>query len=103
MKPYRLCLENLENRVLLAGDVSATLRGGSINISGDGQDNAVVVTQIQNDYAVVGINTRITNSDFSESINGIDVDIKLFDQGQVKKDIVARLRGGDDGERMPDG
>ena len=51
----RMAVEQLEGRSLLAGVVSAFVSGGSLIITGDNSDNAVVVQdQGDGNYAVTG-------------------------------------------------
>ena len=87
-------LESLERRQMLAGSVTASVAGGSLVVSGDGQDNAVVISQYNDQLAVVGLNTEIAEADISDTILGVDVSIKFLDG--VTKDVNVLLRGGDD-------
>ena len=89
-----LSLESLEDRYMLAGDVSVDVSGGSLEIEGDDQDNIIFVTQINDNFAVIGIDTNIEDADFSTSIFGIDIDAKLV--SGVDKNVEVALKGGDD-------
>ncbi len=89
-----LAVDPLEERKMLAGDVTTTLAGGSLTISGDGQDNLLVAFQVNGDLALVGIDTAIADADESLSILGVDIDVKLI--SGITKDVTAILRGGDD-------
>jgi hypothetical protein len=54
-KSRKLGVENLENRALLAGNVSVSVEGSVLKIVGDGQANGVSVQQLdQNKFFVTG-------------------------------------------------
>ncbi len=85
--PRRLRLESLENRTLLAGDVAVALDGGgNLNITGDVEDNSIVITDsfVPGQVAVWGVATRTNGTLFPSFVNG------------VTGDIVANMHGGND-------
>ena len=63
----RLGVESLEDRRLLAGNISATFYGGNLVLRGDAADNAIIVSQpAPNQVTLVGK----TNSSSTTTING---------------------------------
>ncbi len=63
----RLGVENLEDRRLLAGNITATFLGGSLVLRGDAADNAITVSQpAPNKVTLIGK----TNSGSATTING---------------------------------
>lgn len=87
-------VDNLEQRRMLAGEVTTTLAGGSLTISGDGQDNILAAAQVNGSLALIGVDTTIADADVNTDFMGIDLSIKLI--GGITKDVTAILRGGDD-------
>lgn len=92
--PLEFDIENLETRRLLAGNLTTTLAGGSLTISGDSQDNIVAVVELNSGHAVIGFDTAIADADYSTNVLGVDIDVKLIEG--ITKDVTAILRGGDD-------
>lgn len=85
-KNYRLHLELLEDRRLLAGNVSAAMSGGNLVIDGDNAANRISV-----ESAGTG---KIAVRGFQTQINGVPGGIKVFTG--VTGDIQIQLDGGDD-------
>lgn len=87
-----LRVEALERRAMLAGNVTVSVSGGTLNIRGDGEDNAVFITEVEEGvYAVVGFDDL---SGSPTSINGVSNGELVF--GGVTRDINIDLKGGDD-------
>src|SRR6476646_6282625 len=83
-----LFLEGLEQRAMLAGDVTAVVRGGTWFIRGDNSDNAVVIQQTgSQQFTVVG-------ADADTTVNGQVVGTE-FTADRVRN-FEIDLRGGDD-------
>src|SRR5262245_16851262 len=83
-----LHVEQLERRAMLAGNVSASVSGGSLIIRGDNADNGVVISQTgPGSYLVTGIDTAggptTINGDPDATFTGVtgsfDVDLKKGD------------------------
>lgn len=88
MKPkrFQLCLERLEDRRLLAGNVTATVSAGNLVVSGDNLANRISIESAgENRIAVRGFNTQI---------NGVPNAARVF--SGVTGDISVQLRDGDD-------
>lgn len=84
----RLALESLEGRSLLAGDVLATLSSGSLILTGDSDDNSIVITADANDPGRV----TLSSGDGTTTING-----SLADQEfTFAVDLRASMKAGDD-------
>ena len=92
----RLFLEGLESRAMLAGNVTASVSGGSLILRGDSLGNDVAVTWIApNRYQVTGVGTTINGG-------------AGFIASGVRNNIDIDLRGGDDtltvtGSALPTG
>jgi hypothetical protein len=83
----RLWAEQLEPRTMLAGNVTASVRGGTLFVRGDSNDNQVGIVQLDSDtYAVVGV--------AGTSVNGQVDGIFVTDRPVVH--ITADLGAGDD-------
>ena len=87
--------ERLEPRLMLSGNVIATIVGGDILIQGDELDNDVSIELVDDDIMLVGDNDT--------TINGSSNNFLLFQGSQVDGDIKAFLRGGDDSFAIQDG
>ncbi len=90
-----LKLESLESRQLMAGDVAAVFSRGTLFITGDDLDNAVLVTKVGSQVQVVGV----PDANFENTIiNGEPVDANnfstLFFSGV--KNINFNMNGGND-------
>jgi len=81
----KLVVESLENRTLLAGNVTASLSGGSLYVTGDDQSNTISVESIG------AGNVQVRG--FGTSVNGSPDAIKTF---SVPGSIVIRMNDGDD-------
>lgn len=81
-------VESLERRMLLSGNVLATLVNGTLNIAGDDAANVIVVTQAgtkQHQLRISGANgTSINNQSGSVILNGIT------------RGVIIRMAGGAD-------
>src|SRR4051812_3797199 len=87
-RPRPLFVEGLEQRAMLAGDVSAVVRGGTLFVRGDNNDNAVVIQQTgAQRFTVVG-------ADADTTINGQDAGME-FTANRVRNFDID-LGGGDD-------
>jgi hypothetical protein len=86
-KRYKLAVESLERRDLMAGNVSVQLRGGALSIVGDDQDNAVLISQ-----PTAGQIT-VAPANASTTINGASKPVTHQILGQ---DVRIQSRGGND-------
>ena len=70
----RLGIERLEDRSLMAGNVTAAVQGGFLVITGDAADNGVTVDYIQatNSYQVIG---TTPSGGTATTINGLDTTV----------------------------
>jgi hypothetical protein len=103
----RPTFEPLESRQLLAGNVTAVLDGGDLDIRGDNLGNRISVTQIgPGTYRVTGIGTTVNGGAGPVDIAGVtdDVDIRLGDgddavlvfSAEIPDELEIRTRGGND-------
>lgn len=92
----RLSVERLEDRSLMAGNVTAAVTGGVLVITGDASDNGVTVDYIQanNSYQVIGTSQGGTNT----TINSLDTSVAGNEQifANVTKGIKITLNAGND-------
>ncbi len=82
----RLRGEQLENRLLLDGNVSATLSGSTLRMRGDDAANMIAIMPSGTESGVIevlGLNTQVNGQDTPGEFRGV-------------KSIVVELRGGDD-------
>ena len=94
-----LCLEHLERRAMLAGDVTAFRSGDTLIIRGDNQDNAIAIVETDNGgVAVVGLSsdgspTEVNNDAFDVffGIDRIEVDLRRGDDTVAVGNDVAEL------------
>ncbi len=88
----RLNLESLESRLLLSGNVQASLDDGTLSIVGDAADNGVLVTTVYD--ATYGTGLRVEGIDYSgaTTVNGNAAPADFF--GVVNLDV--DLQDGDD-------
>jgi hypothetical protein len=65
----RLSVERLEDRALMAGNVTASVQRGVLVITGDASDNAITVNWVQkNTYQVLSAEANSANT----TVNGVD-------------------------------
>ncbi|ADB14799.1 hypothetical protein Psta_0103 [Pirellula staleyi DSM 6068] len=84
----KLMFQNLEARSMMAGDVTAAVVGGDLVLTGDNQDNAIVVKQfLGNQFLVAGLNADGSPT----TINGQANQLFTFNG-----DLRVQLNGGDD-------
>lgn len=110
----KLFLEPLERREVMAGTVTGSVIGGSLYLTGDSNDNFIVVTQQGNgSYAVSGVDfsqTGLSGQGFQPGATTIKGG-QFFDFGPesftqftgVTNDIVVNLNGGNDVVAMGNG
>jgi hypothetical protein len=80
-----LHVEPLERRELLAGNVSASVAGGTLFVRGNGEDNNIAIVQLgAGVYAVAGLDT---------TVNG---DVDAFVTNRPVRNIIVDLGRGDD-------
>jgi VCBS repeat-containing protein len=96
----RLNIEQLESRRVLAGNVQASVRGGSLNIVGDSSDNEITITYGANVFTVASrdgsttINGQAGPQDFTgvkKDVNiamGNGADVVEFDGGSDPNDAI---------------
>ncbi len=88
-----LDFDDLESRVMLAGDVTAVLDGGTLTITGDGEGNALRLDQVGDTVVVSGLfDAGNVNPASNTTINGL-TSAELF---QGVTNLVVNLGGGDD-------
>ena len=82
-----LSVEQLDNRLLLAGDCAAAMDAdGDLNITCDAEDNSIIVSQLGGNLTVQGQpGTTINGSPIPLILGPVDLD-----------DLNIRMRGGDD-------
>ncbi|NIP70848.1 MAG: hypothetical protein GTO04_17235, partial [Planctomycetales bacterium] len=89
LRKRRAKFECLETRQMLAGNVAAIVTGGDLRLSGDNLDNAVIVSVVEGDVVVSGLNDT--------TVNGSDTPFVAFSAtNTVPDDLYARLGGGAD-------
>ncbi len=77
--------QQLENRQLLAGDVAVILAGNSLILSGDNQDNEIILsTNNDGDIEITGANGTSVNGMDEVAVDAVIEDLRIF------------LRAGDD-------
>src|SRR5262245_41175627 len=91
----RLSLETLEDRHMMAGNVTVNLSSGDLVVTGDGLGNDIVITQTVLNGAPVPGRFRIEGLN-NTRINGQAV--RIFEN--VTDDMVINLNGGDDRVRL---
>jgi hypothetical protein len=94
----RLGFEALEERTVLAGDVTAVIVGDVLQITGDGDGNQIVVKQTESGYVVTpveGSDTMVTSEGpFSGVTGGIYIDLEGGDDYvELRSDISDALAG----------
>lgn len=104
-------LEDLEERLVMAGDVTAAVIGGDLVINGDALGNGVVVSQIDSDSWAVsgryqaGGSTRINGQYGGVQLHGVTDDVRIDLNGGddyvslsgfVQDDLVINTDSGDD-------
>lgn len=93
-KPRRLAAESLENRALLAGDITATVDGGVLRLVGDDAANGVLIRGTGENLEVVG--TEAGGS--PTTINGE----ASFTASGVRRGMAAWLGKGNDSIQLGD-
>mgnify|MGYP003619019315 CR=1 FL=1 len=84
----RLSSEILEDRTVLAGDVSAVLIGDSLSLVGDAQNNQLYITRIS------ATQIKLESGQSATTVNGQNAPVVLdFAQGGK---LTINMRGGDD-------
>jgi hypothetical protein len=79
LKPTRrLGFQQLENRTLMAGNVTAAVQHHSLIITGDKLDNDIRVAQVAaGEYTVSGITTTVNGSTSAQTFSGMTGDVKI--------------------------
>ena len=73
-----LRLEGLENRTLMAGDVTVAVVSGVLEIAGDTADNSIQIKQSGAGWKVQGIGTTINGNNGAQTftgVTGIEIDL----------------------------
>src|SRR5690348_6679077 len=78
---FRRGFERLENRALLAGNVTAAVVAGTLNLTGDASGNALLVVQTaSNTWRVQGLGTTINGGNTAFLASGVtDITADLMD------------------------
>lgn len=78
LAPRRLRFEGLENRTLPAGNVTAAVVGGALQITGDVANNSITITKLDSDtFQIAGAATRINGHLTPQRFDGVVGDISL--------------------------
>lgn len=83
-------LERLETRLLLAGNVSATLKGHTLKIIGDNEGNALEFSGDGGTINVAGVDGTTVNGDAGATFDGVTK-------------VIVKMNGGDDHIRVGTG
>ena len=95
MKSRRVFIERLESRHLMAGNITATMRGLDLVIEGDDLANTLSVSQSAPDR--VNLRGFAPDERFAQTtINGINTTVISVQFANVTGAIIVRMRGGDD-------
>jgi hypothetical protein len=91
-KVVRRTFETLESRSMLAGNVTAAVAGGNLNITGDNSANIISVTQVSgNRWQIVGASTKVNGKN------------QIFTTDPVTRSVTISMNGGADSLVMHDG
>jgi len=119
MRKHRnLFVEGLENRAMLAGNVTVAVSGGSLVITGDIAGNGVSVQQLDNGkyfvtgFSVSGGNTTVNGSLAGKVVTGVTNDINvdldggndvfvMSNRASRRAELAAQLSGGTAGPIQP--
>jgi len=91
----RLGLETLEDRLALSGNVTVSVSGGSLRITGDNNANGVMITQAPGvyGYTITGVSSDPTGvAGDTTTVNG-QTSVTVYG---VRENFDIRLRGGND-------
>ena len=88
----RLGLESLENRLLLAGNVTVQVSGGDLVVNGDSQDNRIQIVQVMQNGQPVAGKFYVTGQNGTK-INGQTAGREF---SNVTDDMTIKLKGGHD-------
>jgi hypothetical protein len=66
-----LRFEGLENRTLMAGDVTVAVVSGVLQITGDTADNAIQIKQSGADWRVQGLGTTVNGNNGAQTFTGV--------------------------------
>lgn len=90
----RLLFQALEPRVVLAGNVAASLAGETLRITGDNEDNALLISTFEDPEKGIGFRVEGKETvDGPTTVNGEEEPAEFFGVKNLNID----LRGGDDG------
>lgn len=92
LQPRRLAAETLENRALLAGNITAVVDGGVLRLTGDAASNGVRIRQSGDNLEVVG--TLLAGT--ATTINGD----ASFTASGVTNGLIATMGNGNDSIRL---
>src|SRR5262245_33996536 len=73
----RCAFESLENRQMMAGDVTAQIHNGNLIIKGDSSDNDIAVTQSSTTITVTGTSTTVNSATTPAVLTGFTGKIKI--------------------------
>ena len=92
-------LESLEHRVMLDGDVTASLRNGALTLRGDSDDNQIVITQTKSRTLLIeGLDETTINGEESVDFSKFSGDLILIfsqkgkESGEDSVSIQGRLK-----------
>ena len=106
----RLGIERLEDRTLLAGNVTASVIGGNLVIRGDELENRLTIDQVgltSNEFRVKGDSFTFVNGDTAPVVvSGVTGDVKILlagasdtltlDDVVIPRNLIIQTGGGDD-------
>jgi hypothetical protein len=97
----RLSVESLEGRAMMAGNITASVSGGSLNVQGDNVSNGVAIEQTAPNtfrvrtYSLGGAATLLNGStDNIQTFFGVTTDVNITMQGGYDEVRVQHLNGG---------
>ena len=86
----RLDVESLEQRELLAGDVTAFVSRGDLVVLGDNDSNNLTITEVGGTFTLTGIGTTINGMAAAQNFPGVTDDVRIY------------LRNGEDAVTLDD-
>jgi len=90
-----LCFQPLENRSLMAGDVTVAVNNGVLQITGDSTENSVQISQAGKIWKVRGVGTTINGNADVQSFSGVaNISINLGHGNDTLVATKGKLRAG---------
>jgi hypothetical protein len=74
----KLSFQQLENRMLMAGNVAVSVQNHALVVTGDNNDNAIEIEQVGNgQYEILGTNTTINGKLTPQTFSGVTGDFNI--------------------------